>query len=129
MLSGTGEALDVQGLLNDAARIEYFFARRLESSDYTPAPELLTITDSTLTQTDAGAIITGTASNTVALLEWTIHAALYDESGKLLDLVSTVGHQWVAGEELRFELPPANPEATRFELYSDVTIWQQSGTN
>jgi hypothetical protein len=88
------------------------------------ASELLTVTAATLNQTAAGAVISGAASNGTALLEWTIRAALYDASGRLIGYVSTSGKQWPAGEDVTFELPPASADATNFELYTDFVIWQ-----
>lgn len=124
LMSFSGEPLDEAALFEKAGRIEYFFARRAESENYVPASDLLTVTDATLNETAEGAVITGAASNGAALLEWTIHAALYDASGKLIDYVSTSGDQWAEGEDLTFELPAADADATSFELYTDFVIWK-----
>jgi hypothetical protein len=123
-MSSDGAPLDVERLLNDGARVEYFFFGATDGSNLEPASELLVIEQAELTQGDDGAVVSGTASNDLALLEWTIHAALYDEGGRIVDFVSTSGSQWPEGEELEFELPAGDPDAASFELYSEVTIWQ-----
>jgi hypothetical protein len=83
--------LDVDRMLADAARIEYTAYRVITSDELLPAPELLTITSSQLNQTTEGAVLTGTVSAGAALLAWRVVGALYDETGRLIDFVSTRG--------------------------------------
>lgn len=104
-------------LLDQAARIEYFFGRRVDG--FEPAPSAFAITAAELSQTDDGIVISGEASNDVAMANWTIYAVLYDEDGKLIDVVTTTGGPVAEGEGLSFELSTSNADVAGFELYRD----------